>query len=95
MRGLATPAADRASELPDDDADSSTEQQGRAPWKPESRRTGAIAVKLGMTQMWNEQGDTVPVHRTPGFSTETSELMNIHNVSADPGQPGGEREDEG
>ena len=33
----------------------------RAPWTPQSRRTGAIAIKLGMTQMWNAQGDPVPV----------------------------------
>lgn len=25
-------------------------------WSPQSRRSGAIAVKLGMTQLWNEEG---------------------------------------
>jgi hypothetical protein len=33
----------------------------RAEWSPQSRRTGVIAVKLGMTQMWGDTGDPVPV----------------------------------
>ena len=30
-------------------------------WSPQSRRTGVIAVKLGMTQLWDEQGSPMAV----------------------------------
>ena len=60
VRALASPAASQASEQAA--ADGNDEQsERRAQWTPESRRTGAIAVKLGMTQMWNDRGDPVPV----------------------------------
>ena len=33
----------------------------RKQWSPQSRRTGVIAVKLGMTQLWDEQGSPMAV----------------------------------
>ena len=56
-RALASPAASQPAAEEDEPANT----QGRAYWTPGSRRTGAIAVKLGMTQMWDAQGDPVPV----------------------------------
>jgi large subunit ribosomal protein L3 len=36
-------------------------EQPRPDWTPQSRRTGAIAIKVGMTQLWNDVGEPVPV----------------------------------
>ena len=57
VRQLTSPAASE----PAEPAESGGEAERRTPWTPQSRRTGAIAVKLGMTQMWNDEGHPVPV----------------------------------
>ena len=42
-------------------ADTGYAERPRPAWSPDSRRTGAIAVKLGMTQLWDNLGEPVPV----------------------------------
>ena len=73
VRGFASPPTSQDTEP----AAADVEQNERAQWTPESRRTGAIAVKLGMTQMWNDQGHPVPITVLQVAAYE-SVLMNIH-----------------
>lgn len=42
-------------------AAASGENPLRLEWKETSRRTGVIAIKLGMTQLWNKEGYPVAV----------------------------------
>ena len=65
VRSLSSPAAsevEKSSEGGHARAAASEVEGGleRKPWTPQSRRTGAIAVKLGMTQLWDDLGEAVP-----------------------------------
>ncbi len=54
----------REGEASHGEADSSAgheEELVQREWKLGSRRTGAIAVKLGMTQLWNKEGRPMAV----------------------------------
>ena len=59
-RGLFSPAVEVAEET-SESARAAEETRPQCKWSPLSRRTGAIAVKLGMTQLWDSVGEPVPV----------------------------------
>lgn len=62
VRSLSSPAASEV-EKSSEGGHARAEVEGgleRKPWTPQSRRTGAIAVKLGMTQLWDDLGEAVP-----------------------------------
>ena len=59
-RGLCSAAA--VGEVEDEKTRSDVDVTGQWPsWSPKSRRTGAITIKLGMTQLWDGLGEPVPV----------------------------------
>ena len=61
-RYLSSPAAlDVEKPSEEDSSRGAVAEQPRPDWTPQSRRTGAIAIKVGMTQLWNDVGEPVPV----------------------------------
>lgn len=64
-RGLSSPAVSEVEQSGQETTGASTLESPEAvktrPWTPQSRRTGAIAIKLGMTQLWDNLGEPVPV----------------------------------